>query len=315
MTKILVCGGTGFIGRNIAEYYAKNKNFDVYATYFKSPPYKHKGVKLIRANLTDPKQVDSIMKDMDIVIQAAATTSGSKEIISMPYYHVTDNAIMNSLILRSAYENKIKHLIFFSCSVMYQPGAKPVKEVDFNAALELYPSYFGVGWTKVYIEKMCEFYSRICCTKFTAIRHSNVYGPYDKYDLERSHVFGATVTKVMKANEGGDITIWGEGKEKRDFLYIDDLISAVDLCIMKQERGYELLNIGCGKAISISELVKMIIGISKKNISIMYDTSKPNIPTELSLDYTKAKELLGWEPNISLEEGISKTIRWYKENL
>ena len=315
MKTILICGGTGFIGRNIAEYFAADKDVKVYATYYKSKPYKNDNIEFIYADLTDAKQVNEIIKGKDIVIQAAATTSGSKEIISMPYYHVTDNAVMNSLILRSIFENKVKHFIFFSCSVMYQPSEVPVTEMDFDASKEIFRSYFGVGWTKVYIEKMCEFYSRICDTKFSVLRHSNIYGPYDKYDLERSHVFGATVTKVLTCKEGEAVTVWGEGKEKRDLLYVEDLVKAVEQCISRQENKYELLNIGYGKAISVSDLVMLIIKESKRKISVEYDISKPTIPTELSLDCQKAKGILGWAPEVSLEEGVRRTIKWYKENV
>ena len=132
---------------------------------------------------------------------------------------------------------------------MYKSSLKPIKENDFNPLKDIEPKYFGVATTKVYNENMCDFFSRLGKTKYTAIRHSNIYGPYDKFDLERSHVFGATVTKVMRAKN--EITIWGKGKEKRDLLYIDDLVKFVELVIKKQKNNFELLNCGIGKAISI----------------------------------------------------------------
>ena len=98
---------------------------------------------------------------------------------------------------------------------MHQSSDKPLKETDFDANKEIHPNYFGVGWTKVYIEKMCEFYSRIGNTKYTVIRHTNIFGPYDKYDLKRSHVFGATMTKIMTTEEGQNIEVWGTGEEER----------------------------------------------------------------------------------------------------
>ena len=152
----------------------------------------------------------------------AAVTSGAKDIIERPYIHVTDNAIMNSLLLQSAFENNVSHFIFPSCTVMYQSSNRPLKETDFDANKGLVSHYFGVGWTKVYIEKMCEFFSRLGKTKYTVFRHSNVFGPYDKFDLEKSHVFGATLTKIMTLEE--KIVVWGDGTEKRDLIYVEDLI-------------------------------------------------------------------------------------------
>ncbi len=310
--KILICGGTGFIGRNLVEYFSKKKNYKVYSTYLKSRPFKSKNVNWIKTDLRIDKNSLKITKKIDIVIQAAATTTGSKDVINQPFVHVTDNAVMNAYIFRNSYINKVKHVIFFSCTTMYKSSNKPLKENQFDPRKDIEPKYFGVANTKVYNEKMCEFYSSLGITKYTAIRHSNVYGPHDKYDLERSHVFGATITKVMKAKD--KIIVWGKGKEKRDLLYITDLVNFIDLTIRKQKNKFELLNCGCGQAISINELVKKIIKISNKNLKIEYDLSKPNIPTFLSVDFSKAKKILNWKPRVPLNKGIKKTIYWWKNN-
>mgnify|MGYP001602264447 CR=1 FL=1 len=211
--KLLVSGATGFIGQNIAESLAKRDDCEVYGTYLNSKPIDDSRIKMIWADLTNKDDVNRVIQGMDIVIQAAAVTSGAKDIVTKPYIHVTDNAVMNSLIFRAAYEHKVSRVVFFSCTVMYQSSDTPLMETDFDANREIHSSYFGVGWTKVYLEKMCEFYSRIGNTKYTVIRHSNIYGPHDKFDLERSHVFGATMTKVMTAKSGGKIVVWGGGDE------------------------------------------------------------------------------------------------------
>ena len=254
------------------------------------------------------------MNGIDIVLQFAATTSGANDIVNRPYIHVTDNAVMNSLILRECYEQNVEHIIFPSCTVMYQPADYAQKETDWNAQDEIFPTYFGVGNTKVYIEKMCEFFSRLGKTKHTVLRHSNMYGPHDKYDLEKSHVFGATITKVM-TNKDGILNVWGTGEGGRDLLHVDDLVNFVDLSINKQESNYELFNVGLGKATKIIDLIKKIIKHSVKELKIEHDLSKPTIPTSLFLDCSKAKKLLGWEPSIDIDDGIIKTIDWYKNNL
>jgi nucleoside-diphosphate-sugar epimerase len=161
---------------------------------------------------------------------------------------------------------------------------------------------------------MCEFFSRLGRTKHTVMRHSNMYGPYDKYDLERSHMFGATITKVMTSTDG-KINVWGTGEEARDLLYVEDLVKFVDCAIEKQENSYELFNVGVGKAVQVKDVVNKIITHSGKNLEIVHDLSKPTIPTSLFLDCTKAKEKLDWEAETDLDTGIIKTLNWYKENL
>ena len=313
--KVLVCGATGFIGRNVAERLAKRDDVEVYGTYFKSKPLGGERIRMIRADLTDARDVNEIIEGMDVIIQAAATTSGAKDIVTRPYIHVTDNAVMNSLIFRAAHEHGAEHVLFFSCTVMYPSSDRPLKEGDFDANAAMHANYFGVGWTKVYIEKMCEFYSRIGPAKYTAIRHSNVYGPYDKYDLERSHCFGATVAKVMGAPPGGGITVWGDGTEERDLMHVADLASFVETAVDRQEAKFELLNAGLGSSIAVRDLVKKVIGHSGRELKISYDASKPSIKTRLRLDVSKAKKKIGWEPRFSLDEGIKSALKWYRDNI
>jgi GDP-L-fucose synthase len=315
MKNILICGATGFIGRNLLDYYYNQGNYNIRATHFKRPIVEeYDGVEWVNCDLRDPKQVQEVVKGIDIILQFAATTTGAKDILSKPYIHVTDNAVINSLLLREAFEQDIKHFVFPSCTIMYQRSEQAIKETDFNSSEEIQPFYFGAGYTKVYLEKMCEFYSRLGKTKHTVIRHSNMYGPYDKYDLEKSHVFGATITKVM-TSEDGKINVWGTGEEKRDLLYVSDLVDFVDLALNKQTTPYELFNVGIGKGIRIKDLVSKIIYHSGRDLKIVHDLSKPSLPTSLFLDCSRAEELLDWKPKHTLDNGIIKTLNWYKDNV
>jgi len=310
---ILLCGATGFIGRNLLEFYGNNEDYHVRAVYNIRPKLDEYDVEWIKADLNNPSDVQRAVKGVDIILQFAATTSGAGDIVSKPYIHVTDNAVMNSLLLRSAYDHEVEHFVFPSCTVMYQPSDKALKESDFSESDEIYSKYFGVGNTKVYIEKMCDFYSRLGKTKHTVIRHSNIYGPHDKYDLERSHVFGATVTKVMTAKN--EVVMWGTGEEKRDLLHVQDLCKFVELSIKNQETPYELYNVGLGEAVSVRDLVHRIIKASGKDLIVKNDLSKPTIKTSLFLDWKKAFTELGWFPEVTLDKGIEDTIEWYKENI
>jgi nucleoside-diphosphate-sugar epimerase len=314
MKNILLCGATGFIGRNLLEHFANNSKYKVRAVYHnKSAVEGYDNVEWCQANLNDPSDVGRIMEGIDVVLQFAATTSGAKDITTKPFIHVTDNAVMNSLLLRSAYENNVEHFVFPSCTVMYQPSEEALSEDDFSGEDEIYSKYFGVGNTKVYIEKMCDFYSRLGRTKHTVIRHSNIYGPHDKYDLERSHVFGATVTKVMTAKD--KVVMWGTGEEKRDLLHVDDLCRFVELALENQSKEYELFNVGLGQAVPVRDLVQKMITASGKNLKIESDLTKPTIKTSLYLDWKKAFAVLGWCPQITLDKGIEKTLKWYRENI
>ena len=313
--KILICGATGFIGRNMLESFVQNDNFDIRATWYKNanPTELYNGqVEWVHANLTKVEDVKNVVDGVDIILQYAAVTTGVKDVINRPHIHVTDNAVMNSLLLREAFEQKVKHFIFPSCTVMYQSSDVPMKESDFDESVDLYPKYYGGGNTKVYIEKMCKFYSTLGDTKFTVMRQSNIYGPHDKFNLDIGHVFAATIVKVSDAKD--TIDVWGTGQEKRDLLYVSDLVDCVNSIVEKQKSKFELVNVGYGESISVSNLVKKIVDISGKNLYINYDKDKPTVDTKLVLDISKAKELFDWSPKLSLAAGIKDTLEWYRGN-
>ena len=307
--KIMILGATGFIGKNIALYYSKN--LKIKATYNKKIPFENQNIEWIKCDLKSTTQINNLFDNIDIVINAAAVTSGIRDIINKPHIHVNDNALMNINILKQLFKNKnIKHYIFFSCTVMYQSSLKKQDEKKFNYRIT--DKYFGVGWTKVYVEKLCKFYSTLLNTKFSVIRHSNIFGPYDKFDLEKSHVIGATISKVMKAEK--EITIWGKGNEIRDFLYISDLIKFLELLIKNQKNKYEVYNCGSEIGIKILDLAKLIIKIAGKKIKIKKNLKAPTIDFNLVLDCGKAKKEIGWKAQVNLSDGIKKTLVWYKKN-
>ena len=308
-TKIVVLGGTGFIGHNALASFASSPDYQVTGTYHEKPPFEIDGVDWIQCDLTNPNDVERVVSGQQILIQAAATTSGVKDAITRPDYHVTDNAVMNSLIFRSAFRNNIEHVIFFSCTNMLQSSSSLQSEDDFDPRAPMYSKYFGVGWTKVYLEKMCEFFSMQGSTKFTAIRHSNVYGPWDKFGLENSHVFGATITKVLQSE--GAIKIWGKGEEKRDLLYVSDLVDLMEKVIKSQKVNFELLNAGGNSFISIKDLTLKIASLANREITLEYEPSMPTVDFSVQLDNEKAEREYSWIPATSLDEGIARTINFW----
>ncbi len=312
--KVLICGATGFIGRNLTEALSGRADLEVHAVRFGRPAYPRPGVTWHQADLRAPDDVARVVAGMDVIVQAAATTSGSRDIVERPYIHVTDNAVMNSLLLRQAFDSRVGHFVFFSCSVMLPSSPSPLSETDWDASMPLHPRYFASGWTKVYVEKMCEFFAGLGVTRHTVIRHSNIFGPHDKFDLARSHVFGATVTKAMTATDGR-IVVWGEGEEARDLLYVADLVDFVVRALDRQTAPFGLYNCGSGDAIKVKDLVGSIVTASGVPLKIEHDLTKPNIDTSLRLDCRKAERELGWRPGTSLDEGIRHTLSWWRDNV
>ena len=311
---VLILGGSGFIGTNLVKKFERKKNVQVIATYFKNrPKINSKRVKWIKVNLKNFSKVLKITKKIDILIQAAATTTGSKDVINKPYIHVTDNVVMNSYLFKAAQINSIKHFIFLSCTTMYKSSKNIQSENTLIHHKNFVPQYFASATTKTFNEQMCNFYSSLGITKYTVIRHSNIYGPYDKFDLEKSHFMGATITKVLTAKK--NIEVWGEGKESRDFVFIDDLVKFIEKSILFQKSFFEIYNCSSDKVYKINDVVKKIIRLSKKKLNIIYNKSKPNIPVNIIITSKKARKHFNWKPETSIDQGIIKTINWWKKNM
>jgi len=300
--KILVLGATGFLGRNLVEKFAPHH--EVHAVWHERKPFESPAVQWHQIDLRMPFE----MEPCDVLLQFAACSSGCKDTLQSPAMHINNNTLMNSLIFKAAVDAKVKHVIFPSCSVMLPNGHN-----DENVTPQVRKEYLGFASMKLYFEKMCEFYSNITDTKFTVMRNSNFYGAHDKFDLAHSHVFGATITKVLTAKD--KITVWGTGEEARDFVHVSDFCNFVESVIEKQTDKFKLFNCGSGIATPINTLVAEIIKASGKEIAVEHDLSAPSIPTSLSLDCTKAREELGWTPVISLPEGIKRTIKWWQGNM
>jgi len=316
--RVLILGASGFVGFNIFQALSQRSDLDVWGTwqsnrYNRLDPW-NSNKKLIWANdLTTKESVNIALEPgFDVVIQAAAYSTGAKDAKERPYIQITPNAVINSWVFQSAFDHNVSQVIFLSCSVMYPSQDEPSKETDVDRN-DLSGPYFGASNMKLYCESMCKFFAELGRTKFTAIRPSNIYGPHDRFDPERSHVFGATIRKVVESTDG-KVVVWGKGQELRDFLYVDDFTRLVELVIDRQDYNFDVFNAASGEAVTIKELVEKAVRISGKNLEIVYDPNGPTIGTKIRTSIDKAKEKFGWEPRVSLDEGIARTIEWYRQN-
>ena len=311
MKKILVCGGSGFIGLNVVKFF-KNRNYSVVATYKTKKPKNTYNATWVKADFTSTKNMKKVMRNSNIIIQCAGITSGAKNMVSKPFMFMGDNVIMNSLLIREAIQNKIQHFVFLSCTVMYHHSNSRLKENDYDPQKKLNNVYEGMALTKVYIENICKFYAKRSNTKFSVLRHTNMYGPHDKFENINSHFMASAITKSRYASK--KLILWGGGKEKRDFLYIEDLCSAIKNVIDKQKIKFDLVNIGYGKAFSIKNIVGKIRKITRKNYNIFFDKRKPSIKINILIDNSKMVKQYGWKPKTSIDDGIKKTVYWYTNN-
>jgi len=313
--RVLVCGASGFLGKNVFEHLSKRDDLVVRGTFLvnRYGRINPDDPRFFKADLTKEEEVNSALKGFDVVVQMAANSTGAKDVKERPYIQVTPNAVANSWIFQAAFDNNVSQVIFPSCTVMYPDSDKPSKEEDLDLN-NISGPYFGAAKMKTFSESLCQFFAGLGRTKFTAIRHSNVYGPYDRFNPERSHVFGATIRKVVESKDG-KVVVWGKGQEVRDFLYVDDFVRFIELVIDRQDYKFDIFNLGSDQPITIAELVQRVVRVSGRNLQIVYDPQGPTLGTKTSIDSSKARHKFNWQPGVSLDDGIAKTIDWYRQNI
>lgn len=304
---ILIVGGSGFVGTNILKKINHSK-YNVYATRYKSKNYlKSNKIKYFKGNLKNLKFCEKITDSIDIVIMCAAVSSGAMVIQNNPMFHVDDNITMNQNILKASAKNKVKKFIFLSSNTVYPIGKKPMREKDMN--YDLFHKYFNVGWMKIFSEKLCEMYKDKMIINI--IRPANLYGPYDKFDPTRSKVIPALIRKFERQNT---IEVWGSGKDVKDFLFIEDFVVNL-LKVLEKVNKFSILNICSSNSISLLKILDILKKIHKpKQKKIVFNKTKPSMIPYRKISNKKIKSLIKFKLVNTLEEGIIKTVKWYKNN-
>lgn len=309
--RVLVAGATGLIGSNLVTRLTAAGAI-VRATHFSRTPINPApSVEYLRADLRLAEECRRVVRDIEIVFLCAASTSGAATISATPMVHVTPNILINSQMLEAAYEAEVSKFLWLGSTVAYPVADHPVKETEMFSG-EPFEKYYFAGWTKRFTEILCRMYGEKLVRRMTTIvlRPTNVYGPNDDFEFATSHVLPALIRKSVE--RWNPIEVWGDGSEVRDLIYVDDMVDAMLLAAEKLT-SYAAINIGMGKGYTVNQMLQMILEIDGySNARVTYDRSKPTmIPLRL-IDTSKAKEALGFEALVSVEEGIRRTIEWYR---
>ena len=308
---ILVAGGAGFVGSNLIERLLE-LGADVTATlHNKAVVIQDNRITYLTCDLRNPEDCKQAVKNIDYVFMCAANTSGAKVMATTPLVHLTPNLLMNINMLEASYEAGVDKFLFMSSNTVYPLTNFAVKEGDVTN--EFYKSYHIVAWMKRFTEIVCDMYSTKIQKpmKTVVVRPGNLYGPRDKFDWEKSKVIPALIRRAVERHS--PFVVWGDGMDLKDFLYIDDYIDGM-LSAMEKLEEFQPVNIASGKPVTIREVLSTILQASHYEDAIVeYDTTKPTMIPKRLIDITLAKEKLGWEPKVSLQDGIKRTVNWYKE--
>ncbi len=250
----------------------------------------------------------------DYVFLAAAKVGGIHANNTYPAEFIYQNLAVQNNVIHFSYQNGVKKLCFLGSSCIYPKLApQPIKE-EYLLDGKLEPTNEPYAIAKIAGIEMAKSYNRQYGTNYISVMPTNLYGPNDNFDLQNSHVLPALIRKFVEAkqNNSPSVVLWGSGKPRREFLYVDDMADAC-IFLMNNYDGKEFVNIGTGEDVTILEVANLIKDIVGYNGALEFDSTKPDGSPRKLLDVSKIN-LLGWKAKYSLEDGLKKAIEWYLAN-
>lgn len=301
--RILLTGGSGFVGQNLKKELLWSSHSDIFT------PTREV------CDLTSQSSVKFMFDRVkpDVVIHAAGTVGGIQANKDNPGKFMYENLIMGTNVIHQSMLSKVGKFILLGTVCSY-PKFTPVpfKEGDlWNGYPEETNAPYGIA-KRTLMELLINYNKEYGLNGINLVP-VNMYGPYDHFNLDTSHVIPALILKVERAirEKSKQITVWGTGKATREFLYVKDFVKSVELAL-RSNPGPQPINIGTGSEISIQDLVQGIVSIAGYGGEILYDTTKPDGQPRRCLDTSEAKNKLGFEAQTTLKEGLKLTIDWFR---
>lgn len=311
--KVLVTGGTGFIGsfvvEKLVERGAKVTVFDrVMNGTLKNIPHLKDQITLIQGECGEIKEALAACQNQEVVMNLAAHVGG----IDFNRHHqgtmLYDNLVIGSTMIEAARRAKVERFLVVSSACVYPHDAKvPTTETEGDKGVPE-ETNGGYGWAKRIAEKLGKYYAEEFGMKVGIVRPYNAYGPRDHFDPQSSHVIPAIIKRIF--DKENPLIVWGSGNQTRAFLYVEDFAEGLIQTIEKYPVP-DPVNIGTDEEVSIRDVVKKIVELSGIKTAVQFDTTKPDGSPRRNSDNTKAREKVGFIARTTLDEGLKKTIDWY----
>lgn len=313
--RAVVAGAGGFIGHHMVKL-LKSEGYSVRGVDIKEPEYEPTGAD--EFELLDLRRWDDCLqatRDVDEVYQLAADMGGIGYISANHADVARNNVLINAHMIEAATQNAVPRYFYSSSACIYpmylqkSPDVTPLKEED------AYPAdpEEGYGWEKLYAEKLCQYYQEEGKITARVARFHNIYGPLGTYEGGREKAPAAISRKVALIPDGGEIEVWGDGQQTRSFMYVDDCVEGIYR--ITQSGHPEPLNLGTDRLVTVDGLVDLVADASNKRVTKRYDLSKPQGVRGRNSDNSRLNEVLGWGPQVGLEEGLRRTYTWIESEL
>ena len=266
-------------------------------------------------DLRRPSDCLQATRGVEEVYNLAANMGGIGFIEAHKAEIMHDNVLINVHMLEAARSNGVKQYLYTSSACVYPRYRQDLPEVTPLQEEDAYPAdpEDGYGWEKLFSERQCRHYQEDYGLETRVVRLHNVYGPYGTYDGGREKSPAAICRKVALVEDGGEIEVWGDGRQTRSYCYVEDCVEG--LCRVMRSDYRSPLNLGSDRLVTINELVDIIVATAGKSVRRRHDLSQPQGVRGRNSDNRRLREVLGWEPPTSLEDGLRATYHWIRGDL
>ena len=319
MKKILIAGAGGFIGGHLASRFIKDKNIQLVCADIKPKEYWFQTFDDSENYSLDLKDYNNTIKVTEGVdyIYNLACNMGGMGFIENNKAECMLSVLINTNLLRASIKNKCEKYLFSSSACVYNGTKQNETFIPGLKETDAYPAEpeDGYGWEKLFSERMCRHFTEDFGLETRVVRFHNIYGPVGTFDGGREKAPAALCRKIINAKSlnSKQIDVWGDGKQTRSFLYIDDCIDGM-LKVFNSSSS-EVFNIGSEEQVSINQMIDIIGDIAQHKVDKNYQLDKPLGVRGRSSDNSYVTEKIGWKPKNSLKEGLTKTYQWIEQQI
>jgi GDP-L-fucose synthase len=310
--KVLVTGGAGFVGSHLVEELLRQGAQVRVAVHRRPLSLRDDRIESMPADLAQPEDCRAAVRGVQFVFHAAGAVGAAGVGADRVMSGITTNLVLTAQMLEAAMAAGVERFLLFGSSTGYPAADHPVKEEEMWAG-PVHPAYLGYGWMRRYLERLAEYAAANSALKVALVRPTAVYGPRDNFDAQTSHVVPALIRRAVAGEN--PFVVWGTGDEVRDFLHVSDLARGC-LLALEKHAACDPINLGYGRAVTVREVVGIILkAAGHEGAEVKFDAAKPATIPFRSVDTSKARRLLGFEPRVTLAEGLAETVRWHRSTL